>query len=94
MHYRQYTMHLLPVLEHVLQLTPDNLNPWKLKLPTNTNLFQFPMKVQVVGSQLYIQNKMHLMLFTALNEMMWTAGIQMKWLCDHRSESQFKQLQK
>ena len=27
------------------------------------------------------------------NEMMWTAGIQMKWICDHRSESQFKQLQ-
>ena len=27
------------------------------------------------------------------NEMMWTAGIQMKWVCDHRSESQFKQLQ-
>ena len=27
------------------------------------------------------------------NEMMWTAGIQMKWMCDHRSESQFKQLQ-
>ena len=26
------------------------------------------------------------------NEMMWTAGIQMKWVCDHRSESQFKQL--
>ena len=26
------------------------------------------------------------------NEMMWTAGIQMKWICDHRSESQFKQL--
>ena len=25
--------------------------------------------------------------------MMWTAGIQMKWICDHRSESQFKQLQ-
>ena len=25
------------------------------------------------------------------NEMMWTAGIQMKWVCDHRSESQFKQ---
>ena len=24
-----------------------------------------------------------------LNEMMWTAGIQMKWICDHRSESQF-----
>ena len=24
--------------------------------------------------------------------MMWTAGIQMKWVCDHRSESQFKQL--
>ena len=23
---------------------------------------------------------------------MWTAGIQMKWVCDHRSESQFKQL--
>ena len=23
---------------------------------------------------------------------MWTAGIQMKWICDHRSESQFKQL--
>ena len=22
---------------------------------------------------------------------MWTAGIQMKWVCDHRSESQFKQ---
>ena len=22
------------------------------------------------------------------NEMMWTAGIQMKWVCDHRSESQ------
>ena len=29
-----------------------------------------------------------------LNEMMWTAGIQMKWVCDHRSESQFKQLRK
>ena len=28
------------------------------------------------------------------NEMMWTAGIQMKWVCDHRSESQFKQLRK
>ena len=28
------------------------------------------------------------------NEMMWTAGIQMKWICDHRSESQFKQLRK
>ena len=26
------------------------------------------------------------------NEMMWTAGIQLKWICDHRSESQFKQL--
>ena len=26
------------------------------------------------------------------NEMMWTAGIQMKWICDHRSESQFKEL--
>ena len=26
------------------------------------------------------------------NEMMWTAGIQMKWICDNRSESQFKQL--
>ena len=26
------------------------------------------------------------------NEMMWTAGIQMKWISDHRSESQFKQL--
>ena len=26
--------------------------------------------------------------------MMWTAGIQMKWVCDHRSESQFKQLRK
>ena len=25
---------------------------------------------------------------------MWTAGIQMKWICDHRSESQFKQLRK
>ena len=25
---------------------------------------------------------------------MWTAGIQMKWVCDHRSESQFKQLRK
>ena len=25
------------------------------------------------------------------NEMIWTAGIQMKWVCDHRSESQFKQ---
>ena len=23
---------------------------------------------------------------------MWTAGIQMKWICDHHSESQFKQL--
>ena len=29
-----------------------------------------------------------------LNEMMWTAGIQMKWVCDNRSESQFKQLRK
>ena len=29
-----------------------------------------------------------------LNEMIWTAGIQMKWVCDHRSESQFKQLRK
>ena len=29
-----------------------------------------------------------------LYEMMWTAGIQMKWVCDHRSESQFKQLRK
>ena len=29
-----------------------------------------------------------------LNVMMWTAGIQMKWVCDHRSESQFKQLRK
>ena len=29
-----------------------------------------------------------------LNEMKWTAGIQMKWVCDHRSESQFKQLRK
>ena len=28
------------------------------------------------------------------DEMMWTAGIQMKWVCDHRSESQFKQLRK
>ena len=28
------------------------------------------------------------------NEMMWTAGIQMKWVCDHRSESQLKQLRK
>ena len=27
------------------------------------------------------------------NEMMWTAGIQMKWICDHRSELQSKQLQ-
>ena len=26
------------------------------------------------------------------NEMMRTAGTQMKWVCDHRSESQFKQL--
>ena len=26
------------------------------------------------------------------NEMMWTTGIQMKWIRDHRSESQFKQL--
>ena len=26
------------------------------------------------------------------NEMMWTAVIQMKWICDHRSESQSKQL--
>ena len=26
--------------------------------------------------------------------MMWTAGIQMKWVCDHCSESQFKQLRK
>ena len=26
------------------------------------------------------------------NEMMWTAGIQMKWVCDHRNESQFKEL--
>ena len=26
------------------------------------------------------------------DEIMWTVGIQMKWLCDHRSESQFKQL--
>ena len=25
---------------------------------------------------------------------MWTAGIQMKWVCDHRSKSQFKQLRK
>ena len=25
---------------------------------------------------------------------MWTAGIQMKWVCGHRSESQFKQLRK
>ena len=31
---------------------------------------------------------------THWNEMMWTAGIQMKWVCDHRSESQFKQLRK
>ena len=28
------------------------------------------------------------------NEMMWTAGIRMNWVCDHRSESQFKQLRK
>ena len=28
------------------------------------------------------------------NEMMWTAGIQMNWVCDHRSESQSKQLRK
>ena len=28
------------------------------------------------------------------NEMMWTAAIQIKWVCDHRSESQFKQLRK
>ena len=28
------------------------------------------------------------------NEMTWTAGIQMKWVCDHCSESQFKQLRK
>ena len=28
------------------------------------------------------------------NEMILTAGIQMKWVCDHRSESQFKQLRK
>ena len=28
------------------------------------------------------------------NEMVWTAGIQMKWVCVHRSESQFKQLRK
>ena len=27
-------------------------------------------------------------------EMMWTAEIQMKWVCGHRSESQFKQLRK
>ena len=26
--------------------------------------------------------------------MMWTAGIQMNWVCDHRSERQFKQLRK
>ena len=32
--------------------------------------------------------------YTLLNEMMWTAGIQMKCVCDHRSESQFKQLRK
>ena len=30
----------------------------------------------------------------AQNEMMWTAGIQMNWVCDHRSESQLKQLWK
>ena len=28
------------------------------------------------------------------NAMMWTAGIQMNWVCDHRRESQFKQLRK
>ena len=28
------------------------------------------------------------------NEIMWTAGIQMNWVRDHRSESQFKQLRK
>ena len=28
------------------------------------------------------------------NAMMWTAGIQMNWVCDHRSESQFKPLRK
>ena len=28
------------------------------------------------------------------NEMMWTAIIQLKWVCDHRSESQFNQMRK
>ena len=33
-------------------------------------------------------------LISFLNKMMWTARIQMKWVCDHRSESQFKQFRK
>ena len=43
------------------------------------------------SSRRWLNTKWH---YSTLNEMMWTAGIQMKWVCDHRSESQFKQLQK
>ena len=47
-------------------------------------------------SRHFIHNEVELWprLYIILNEMMWTAGIQMKWVCDHRSESQFKQLRK
>ena len=46
------------------------------------------------NSGLKIGNLTNFIKLFSLNEMMWTAGIQMKWVRDHRSESQFKQLRK
>ena len=50
------------------------------------------MKVCIEGDYKPIISLIYM--FNTLNEMMWTAGIQMKWVCDYRSESQFKKLRK
>ena len=48
----------------------------------------FSMKMQKLIPTLESDGEDDL-IYDTMNEMLWTAGIQMKWVCDHRSESQF-----
>ena len=72
----------------ILQIFISNENNWKLPL--------FPWRIQLFFTKVHslIFKQYEQTVLYILNEMMWTAGIQMKWVCDHRSESQFKQLRK
>ena len=91
-------------IEHI-QCTRTQFFACLFELDYQTQSFDWSWSGSIEGNWARFPYNLYLIMHTivwlslffswlALNEMMWTAGIQMKWVCDHRSESQFKQLRK